>query len=325
MATRQDVAALAGVSVATVSYVMNGTKNVTPEVRRRVESAIAQLNYRPNLLARSLSTKETRHVAMLVDNLNNPHYCEMLSGAQAIAAEKGYIVSVISIDLASPCDVLDLASRGLDGVILALATENTTVQSMLPPGFPVISPGRFIGFDYSQAFESLLDSLLLNGHRDIAFLSGLPIASPQHWRYRAWRDALARRRLPLREELIVDGLPTAATDEAEGVRAVRELLARGVPFTAVYAVNDLMALGAMRELRRTGLRVPEDVSLAGCDRLQVLRYVTPSLATMDVHTFETGRQLMQMLLEEINGVPHEKRTIHVEFVNGESIGPAPAR
>ena len=297
MATRQDVASLAGVSVATVSYVMNGTKNVTPEVRRRVESAIAQLNYRPNLLARSLSTKETRHVAMLVDNLNNPHYCEMLSGAQAIAAEKGYIVSVISIDLASPCDVLDLASRGLDGVILALATENTTVQSMLPPGFPVISPGRFIGFDYSQAFDSLLDSLLLNGHRDIAFLSGLPIASPQHWRYLAWRDALARRRLPLREELIVDGLPTAATDEAEGVRAVREL-------------------------RRTGLRVPEDVSLAGCDRLQVLRYVTPSLATMDVHTFETGRQLMQMLLEEINGVPHEKRTIHVEFVNGESIGPA---
>lgn len=325
MATRQDVAALAGVSVATVSYVINGTKNVTPEVRHRVERAVSELNYRPNLLARSLSKKETRHVAMLVENLNNPHYCEMLSGAQTIASEKGYIVSVISIDLARPDDVLDLASRGLDGVILALATENTTVQSMLPSHFPVISPGKYIEFDYSQAFDDLLDALLSDGHRDIAFLSGLPISSPQHWRYHAWKDSLEKHGLPLRPELIVDGLPSAATDEAEGERAMRELLARDVPFTAVYAVNDLMALGAMRELHSRGLRIPQDVSIVGCDRLQLLRYFIPSLATMDVHPFETGRQLMKMLIDEIGGVTQKKCVIQVDFVSGESIAPVHAR
>lgn len=325
MATRQDVAALAGVSVATVSYVINGTKNVTPEVRHRVERAVSELNYRPNLLARSLSKKETRHVAMLVENLNNPHYCEMLSGAQTIASEKGYIVSVISIDLARPDDVLDLASRGLDGVILALATENTTVQSMLPSHFPVISPGKYIEFDYSQAFDDLLDALLSDGHRDIAFLSGLPISSPQHWRYHTWKDSLEKHGLTLRPELIVDGLPSAATDEAEGERAMRELLARDVPFTAVYAVNDLMALGAMRELHSRGLRIPQDVSIVGCDRLQLLRYFIPSLATMDVHPFETGRQLMKMLIDEIGGVTQKKCVIQVDFVSGESIAPVHAR
>lgn len=325
MATRQDVATLAGVSVATVSYVVNGTKNVTPEVRCRVERAVAALNYRPNLLARSLSTKETRHVAMLVDNLNNPHYCEMLSGAQAIASEKGYIVSVISIDLARPTDVLDLASRGLDGVILALATENTTVQSMLPPHFPVISPGKYIEFDYSQAFDDLLDTFFSGGHRDIAFLSGLPVSSSQHWRFQAWKRSLEKRGLPLRPELIVDGLPSAVTDETEGARAMRELLARDVPFTAIYAVNDLMALGAMRELHARGLRVPQDVSVAGCDRLQLLRYFIPSLATMDVHPFETGRQLMEMLIDEIGGMPQKTHTVHVDFVGGESIAPLSAR
>ena len=248
-----------------------------------------------------------------------------LSGAQAIASEKGYIVSVISIDLARPTDVLDLASRGLDGVILALATENTTVQSMLPPHFPVISPGKYIEFDYSQAFDDLLDTFFSDGHRDIAFLSGLPISSPQHWRFQAWKHSLEKRGLPLRPELIVDGLPSAVTDETEGARAMRELLARDVPFTAVYAVNDLMALGAMRELHARGLRVPQDVSVAGCDRLQLLRYFIPSLATMDVHPFETGRQLMEMLIDEIGGVPQKKHTIHVDFVGGESIAPLSAR
>ena len=123
MATRRDVAQRAGVSVATVSYVMNNTKNVTPEVRERVMHAVDELDYRPNLLARGLSTRETRHVAMLVDNLNNPHYCEVLSGAQEVASKNGYIVSVISVDFSNTRDVLDLASRWLDGAILALPTN----------------------------------------------------------------------------------------------------------------------------------------------------------------------------------------------------------
>ena len=98
MATRKDVADQAKVSVATVSYVVNHTKNVTPEVRARVEEAIKELDYRPNMIARGLAMKQTQHVAMFVNNLKNPYYSEMLAGAQTVASEHGYIVSIIMID-----------------------------------------------------------------------------------------------------------------------------------------------------------------------------------------------------------------------------------
>ena len=142
MATRRDGAQRAGVSVVTVSYVMNNTKNGTPEVRERVMHAVDELNYRPNLLARGLSTRETRHVAMLVDNMNNPHYCEVLSGAQEVASRNGYIVSVISIDFSNTRDVLDLTSRWLDGAILALPTTNEQIESLLPPKRTLMYPVR---------------------------------------------------------------------------------------------------------------------------------------------------------------------------------------
>ena len=207
MATRRDVAQRAGVSVATVSYVMNNTKNVTPEVRERVMHAVDELNYRPNLLARGLSTRETRHVAMLVDNMNNPHYCEVLSGAQEVASRNGYIVSVISIDFSNTRDVLDLTSRWLDGAILALPTTNEQIESLLPPSLPVISHDVAITFDYRRAFDEMIGALKEAGHRNIAFLSGVPLSTLNHWRYAAWREALARHGLPVNPDLIVDGLP----------------------------------------------------------------------------------------------------------------------
>ena len=321
MATRRDVAQRAGVSVATVSYVMNNTKNVTPEVRERVMRAVGELDYRPNLLARGLSTRETRHVAMLVDNLSNPHYCEVLSGAQEVASKNGYIVSVISVDFSNTRDVLDLASRWLDGAILALPTTNEQIESLLPPSLPVINHDVSITFDYRRAFDDMIGALKRAGHRDIAFLSGVPLSTPNHWRYAAWREALARHGLPVNPDLIVDGLPSARTDEAEGMRAAEILMERGAAFTAVYALNDLMALGTIRALHNRGLRVPGDISVVGCDRLKILQSITPTLATMDIRGFEVGRFLMRSLISKIAGRCEEPLTVSVDFVMGESVAP----
>ena len=321
MATRRDVAERAGVSVATVSYVINNTKNVTPEVRERIMRAIGELDYRPNLLARGLSTRETRHVAMLVDNLNNPHYCEVLSGAQEVASKNGYIVSVISIDFSNTRDVLDLASRWLDGAILALPTANAQIESLLPPSLPIVSHDISIMFDYRRAFDDMVGALKRAGHRSMAFLSGVPLSTPNHWRYAAWLEALEKHGLPVQPELIVDGLPSARTDEAEGMRAAETLMERHAPFTAIYALNDLMALGAIRALHNHGLRVPEDVSIVGCDRLKILQSITPTLATMDICGFEVGRFLMRSLIGKISGKSAEPLTVNVDFVMGESIAP----
>lgn len=323
MANRKDVAELAGVSVATVSYVLNRSKNVTPEVERRVREAVETLHYRPNLLARGLAMKESRHVAMLVDNLYNPHYCEILSGAQAAASQNGYIVSVISVDLSSPRDILDLTSRCVDGVILTLSDSALPIiQEYLGPSMPIACMGECVDLDFQPAMDAMIARLAALGHRKIAFLSGFPADSPSHVRLFAWKKAMEASGLTPEPSLIVSGPPGGASSEAEGTREMLELLDRGVDFTAVYAINDLMALGAQRALHTRGLSVPGDVSVVGCDHLQVLGALTPTLATMDLHAFDLGRYLMQQLMETLSGQPHTRRVLPVEFIDGESIARA---
>lgn len=319
MATRKDVAMRAGVSVATVSNVINRSKNVTPAVERRVRDAIEALNYRPNLLARGLSTRESKHMAMLVDNLYNPHYAELLAGAQAEASEQGYIVSVLSVDLSNPQDILDLPSRGVDGAILALSCDCDRVEAMIGELLPCVRLGGWVRVDYGPAAQDMIKLLKALGHRDMAFLSGVDLrVNPA---YPAWRQAMETQGLPIREELIVDGVPPA--DQAEGYRAMEALLARNVPFTALFAGNDLAAMGAMRALHRAGRSVPGDVSVVGCDQLQAYRCVTPTLASMDTHAFEIGRCLVRLLTEEIALKPHETLIVPARFAPGESVGPAP--
>lgn len=316
MATRKDVAMRAGVSVATVSNVINRSKGVTPGVERRVRDAIEALNYRPNLLARSLSTRESKHLALLVDNLYNPWYGELLAGAQAEASELGYIVSVLSVDLSSPQDILDLPSRGVDG---AICVDSGRVASMIGDLLPCVRLGEWVRVDYGPALRDAVKLLKALGHRRMAFLSGVGLdANPA---YPAWRQAMEQEGLTVDGDLIADGLGPA--DQAEGYRAMEALLDRNAPFTALFAGNDLSAMGAMRALHRAGRRVPGDVSVVGCDQLQVYRSVTPTLASLDTHPFEIGRCLVRLLTEEIALKPHETLIIPARFAPGESVGPAP--
>ena len=147
--TRKDVAKMAGVSVATVSNVINKTKQVTPKVKEKVEMAIKELNYSPNLVARSLSTRRTQHVAMLVNNLRNPYYTEMLAGAQSVASKKGYIVSIVMVDYADSQENLKLTSRGLDGVIVATIQTNKTVE-LLGDRIPCVKLGDNLHCSYKD-------------------------------------------------------------------------------------------------------------------------------------------------------------------------------
>ncbi|MDO4740796.1 MAG: LacI family DNA-binding transcriptional regulator [Eubacteriales bacterium] len=324
MATRKDVAQRAGVSVATVSYVLNGTKKVTAEVEARVRKAVHELDYRPNLLARGLSMKKTHHVALVVDNMHNPHISDVLFGAQEIASQNGYIVSVLSVDISRPQDLLDLTRRGVDGVILALATDNQRLQDLLDPDMPVASVGEYLKLEQDQAIDDMVAHLTGLGHRRIAFLSGLPHQEPYHPRFLSLAKALNARGLSMEPELVVSGRSVTSVNEAEGARAMSELLDRKVPFTAVYAINDLVAMGAIRALRMRGLKVPEDVSVVGNDRLEVYRWVTPTLATMEGCAVEIGRRLMQQMIDRITSKPLQECTLVVKYVPGESVGPAAA-
>lgn len=318
IATRKEVAERAGVSVATVSYVVNKSKNVTPQVKQRVLDAIEELEYRPNLVARSLVTQKTRHVAMLVDNLKNPYYCEMLEGAQQIAADQGYIVSVISVDLSNKENVLELASRGVDGVIWAVGNTNVKMKNEI--NIPCVAAGEHIFIDYKQAIYDMVDYLIERGHHNIAFLSGIALDASINFRYHHYIEALKLNGLPLNENLIIEANNGGRTNEQSGEMAMEVLLSKGEEFSAVFALNDLMAMGAFNVARRHNISIPQDISLIGCDHLSVLDRMSPSLSTIDTQAFNTGKDLMQLLIDTINNLPKKNQTITTKFICKESIG-----
>lgn len=292
--TRKDVARLAGVSEATVSYVMNNTKPITAEVKKRVMDAVKELDYRPNLLAKSLVTRETRHVALLIDNMQNPYYCRLLEGVQNVAEKQGYIVSVVSPGTSDRKKILNLVSRGVDGVILAYGIFDSREYEDVQ--IPKVYVGDLVEVDYRQAIFDMVHKLKQEGHRKIAFLSGLPLEGPEggHVRYWALKEAINHEGLEWDPQLIVDG--NGITDEKEGKWGVDVLLERGVEFTALFAVNDLMAIGAMNRLWERGYGIPEDISIVGCDGIRVGEYLKPPLTTIDAHAYSTGQALMKTLI-----------------------------
>ena len=319
MATRKDVAQRAGVSAVTVSYVINNTKHVTPEVKARVEEAVRELHYTPNLVARGLVTRRTQHVAMFVNNLRNPHYAEMLAGAQSVASRKGYIVSIIMIDYSNEEEVLRLAARGVDGAILATA-DTTATAGLLEGRLPYAAAGDYVDIRYREAVREAVRSLQRHGHRRIAFLSGFHLSRPEHIRYQYLREAMAECGVPINEKLMIDGNVHEDTNEEAGVWAIRRLLETGEPFTAVMALNDVMAFGVMRELHSRGLRVPEDVSVIGCDNVGMSRYYIPQLSTIDSSSFEVGKQLMRVLIRRIEKKQETGRTFEAVYRERESVG-----
>jgi len=321
--TREDVAKLAGVSGTTVSYVMNNTKNISPEVRRRVWDAAKQLNYHPSLLARGLATNETRHIAIIVKNLQNPYYNAIHEGVQMIAAQEGYIVSVLSAH-ESPLDNMNIMlSRGIDGVIIASSSAGELIE-LLKPNVPLaaVSEAQSAAF-YTEAVFNMMDVFHKLGHRRIAFLSGLSMKNPKHYRYQNFCDALRAFDMETDPELFIDGDDT--TNEQSGYRAADTLLRKGVSFTGVFAVNDRMAIGAMKRFRQAGLRIPEDVSIVGCDGIGITEYASPPLSTLQCHAEAIGAMLMYQLLEKLHpdrSFPLSKQPFQAEFIQRESMGAA---
>lgn len=322
--TREDVAKLAGVSGTTVSYVMNNTKRISPEVRQRVWDAAKQLNYHPSLLARGLATNETKHIAIIVKNLQNPYYNAIHEGIQTVAAREGYIVSVLSAH-ESPMDNMNIMlSRGIDGVIIASSFAGELME-LLKPNVPVaaVNEAQSMAF-YRDAIFNMVEAFHAYGHRRIAFLSGLSMKSPTHYRYQNFCDALRAFDMEIDPELFIDG--TNTTNEQSGYDAADALLCKGIPFTGVFTVNDRMAIGAMKRFRQAGLRIPEDVSIVGCDGILSTEYTTPPLSTLQCHAETIGTMLMYQLLEKIHPEkvsPMTSLPFRAEFIQRESLGAAP--
>ena len=309
MATRNDVARAAGVSPSTVSYVLNdGPRSVSDETKERVWKAIRELGYHPNAVARSLRTSRVGMVGLVVPDISNPFFSGLSRGAQDVARERGYFVVVCNTDgqLSREVSLLrSLYEHRMEGMIIdPVEARQDDFKFLLDRSVPVVLSGLDregaivdnAGVDDTEAARDAVQHLLDLGHTDIAMITGPRKQSRMTHRPEGYRKALADRAIAYREELVADG----EYSQASGSACARDLLARGKKFTALFAANDLMAIGAMMAFQEQGLRVPEDVALIGFDNIPESAVTTPRLSTVDNPHYTQGRVTAEMLFERIN-------------------------
>jgi LacI family transcriptional regulator len=308
--TITDVASRAGVSAATVSRVLNDNYPVADATRRRVLSAVRDLGYVANAHARALLKSTTGTVGVILHDVSDPYFAEIVRGIQEVAAEHGKLV-VLCNSLREPGREISyiemLRAQRVDAIILAggyvrddpyLLDLQEQALRLREQGSRLVICGRHpvrasaVVPDNIGGAARVTRYLLKAGHRRIAHISGPPNFSTTDDRVEGYRGALASYGLEVDPALILTG----DFSRDGGYRAAASLVESGVPFTAVFAANDLVAVGTLAALRDHGLRVPDDVSLAGFDDLPVAKDVTPPLTTVGVPMAEMGRRCMELAL-----------------------------
>jgi LacI family transcriptional regulator len=296
------------VSVATVSRALNGHGNVTEGVRHRVLAAARDLHYTPHAAARSLSSRRTQTLGVVLPDLHGEFFSELIRGIDQAAREHDLHLLLSSYH-GNPEEqgaALQAMRGRVDGLLVMSpysATASTLEdrhQSSLPlvliNSQAEISGVHALGVDNYAGAVAMVEHLVSTGSRRIAFITGPSDNFDAHERLRGYRDALARL-LPGTREWVLQG----DFDEASGHRAGRDLLAAPERPDAVFAANDMMALGCMFAFAQAGINIPADVVLAGFDDIPLARYVHPSLTTMRVNIAELGSRATDLLIATIAG------------------------
>lgn len=314
--TQADVARLAEVSQTVVSYVLNDNHSVSlsPETRQRVLDAIQALGYVPNGAARSLRSRRTTTIAVVIPDITNPYYPAFIRGIQDVAQTNSYDLIAYNSDgiAESERKGIDAARRGrVDGLIITpFHLSGADLAPLFADRVPVTVLGEIeLGeipedapFDRLyvpgvRAARAVVNHLIDRGHTRIGMIAGEVDTPPRERRVLGYRQALAEHHLPL-EEVLIRG---SDFTEAGGYEAMRELLALAPRPTAVFAANDLMALGALSACRERGIRVPDDIAIAGYDDIPAARLVSPALTTLDQHAHRTGRRAAELLFDRLSG------------------------
>jgi len=331
MPTIREVAEHAQVSVATVSHVINRTRFVDPETQERVYQAIKTLGYRPNLLARSLRRRETHTIGLLVPDNANPFFAEFARVVEDAGFAQGYSVILCNSDRSETKEetYIDvLLAKQVDGLIVISSTDRIDLlQRVIDVGVPLVVVDRNLAdLPVSQVLVAneqggyLAGQYLLGlGHRRFVCIGGPSNANPSWGRVVGFTRALHEAGVVLQPEAIVAG----DFRYAGGETGMHTLLDRGLDFTAVFAANDLMAIGALVTLQRAGLRVPADISVIGFDNILQAATMIPSLTTIEQPVNELGQATVRLLLDQIMKRTTEPRslTIPTRLVERESCRP----
>lgn len=307
MATIYEVSKLAGVSLATVSRVMNDSGRVTDKTRRKVIAAMEELGYRPNSIAQSLASSRTNSVGILVPELHGPFFGTMLSGIEAELrqARKHVIITVGHSEEEKEADGIEfLMSRNCDALILHVdAVSDDYLLQLRQGSTPFVVINRSVpGMDEScinldNAFGGYVatKALLERGHTEIAYISGPQWKTDSNERLAGHKKALSEFGVAFNEELVYEG----DFHESGGTEGMTWLIGQRTPFSAVICANDDMAAGAMVVARENGLNIPDDVSVVGFDNVIFSHFTYPKLSTVDYPINDMGQMAARLILKNV--------------------------
>jgi LacI family transcriptional regulator len=330
--TIKDVARLSGVSPMTVSRVINASERVRPDTRRRVEEAISALGYVPSRLARGLSRQRTGTLALIVPDVANPFFTLIVRGAEDVARRAGYRVLLCDTraDLTLEHEVIEeMLAHRVEGIVIAPVNDRSKadLRRLVEFGVPFVLIDRTVpgvksdvvlGDSVSGA-RRLVEHLISLDHRRIGFIVESDQVSTARDRLRGYESALATAGISADPSLVTQ----ATADPRGGFEGMRSLLELESPPTAVFTVNNLVALGAIEAVRAAGLEVPDDIALVCFDDIEYASRLYPFLTVMEQPAEAFGAMGTQLLLDRIAGRGTERPRVVVlpaEFVVRKSCG-----
>ncbi|HHF3533861.1 TPA: substrate-binding domain-containing protein [Haemophilus influenzae] len=319
MATMKDIARLAQVSTSTVSHVINGSRFVSDEIHEKVMRIVAELNYTPSAVARSLKVRETKTIGLLVTATNNPFFAEVMAGVEQYCQQHQYnlIIATTGGDAKRLQQNLQtLMHKQVDGLLLMCGDSRFQADIELTISLPlVVMDWWFTELNADKILENsalggylATKALIDAGHRKISIITGNLKKSVAQNRLQGYKNALSEAKIALNPHWIVE----SHFDFEGGVLGIQSLLTQSSRPTAVFCCSDTIAVGAYQAIQQQGLRIPQDLSIMGYDDIELARYLSPPLSTICQPKAELGKLAVEALLQRIKNPNENYRTLVLE-------------
>jgi LacI family transcriptional regulator len=311
-----NVAEAAGVSIATVSHVINHTRFVSEEVTEKVKRAIAELGYMPSPIARGLAGKETKIIGVIFSDISNPFFTSLYMGLESVFSAEGYeliLANTGELDSNQELALRTMLSRQIDGLVIApTGRESGMLSHLVESGIPVVLIDRnapvgnvsLVDIDNISVAYMATSHLIQDGYKRIGIILGLPDVSTTKTRLEGYQKALQAFNIPYQAEYVIDGQSRIEG----GYKSVKHLMALNEPPAAIFTLNNLMTSGALHAFRELGLSCPKDVGLIGFDDHDWGDIMTPPLTVVKQPTFEMGVRAAKTLISNTKGnhITHER-------------------
>lgn len=325
-----EIAREAGVSITTVSHVLNGTRHVSEKTTNRIHAAIQRTGYRPHSIARALAGARTKSIGLAISGISNPYFMDVIAAIEAAAADHGHTILLADTHDEPQRElqmVQELVLRRVDGLVLAPSpgAEANALKYLSQHSVPVVLVDRFlpveidqVGIENEAPAAQLVEHLIELGHRRIGLVAGLESLSTTEERVKGYRDALDRAGIPIDDDLIAHG----ASQHEPARAAVHRVLDLDNPPTALVAANNAMTIGTLHALRERKLTVPGDIALVGFDDFEWSDFFHPRLTVIAQPSNELGAQAVRLLLARLDEPSREPQAIRLRptFVHRESCG-----